>query len=183
MAQQNVAELTPRVRRALEGPVPLLVGALTDDQILALTADAIADVILFTSGQWDHELIVTSREAGTNYPDGWAVDPELSSAEESMIAAQAALTHFFHGFKEMKVSERIRNEGQEWEYTLSANLLRDWIAMLIAQRDRALDTLRATNPVLARYASILQVRDSLASAYLEPWVAGGGLGGGIELVP
>lgn len=182
MAQQDVAELTPRVRRALEGPVPLIVGALTDDQILALTADAIADVILFTSGQWDHSLIVTSRDGTTNYPDGWAVDPELSSAEESMIAAQAALTYFFHGFKDQKVSERIRNEGQEWEYTMSANLLRDWITMLKEQRDMALATLKATSPVLARYASILQVRDSLASAYLEPWV-GGGLGGGIELVP
>ncbi len=182
MAQQNVAELTPRVRRAVEGPVPLVTGALSADQILALTADAIADVILFTSGQWDHELIVTTVDPEEGFPTGWAVDPALSPAEESMIAAQAALTHFFHAFKDVKVTERIRNEGQEWEYGLSANLLRDWIAMLKEQRDMALTTLKATSPVLARYASFLQVRDSLASAYLEPWVSGG-LGGGVELVP
>ncbi len=181
MAQQDVAELVPRVRRALEGPVPLAT-ALTDDQILAWTADAIADVLLFTSGQWDHELVVTDRDPVGNFPTGWAVDPELSSAEESMVAAQAALTYVFHTFKDQKVSERIRNEGQEWEWAKSPNLLRDWMAMLRQQRDAALEGLLATNPVLARYASILQVRDSLASAYLEPWVAGG-LGGGIQLVP
>lgn len=182
MAQQDVAELIPRVRRAVEGPVPLVTGALTADQILALTADAIADVILLTGGQWGHELIVTTRDPMTNVPTAWAVDPELSSAEESMIAAQAALMHFFHAFKDQKVTERIRNEGQEWEYSMSANLLRDWVALLKAQRDAALESLKATHPVLARMVSILHVRDSLAAARLEPWV-GGGLGGGIELVP
>lgn len=184
MAQQDVAEITPRVRRAVEGPVPVAPGdALTDGQILALTADAIADVILFTNGQWGHQLIATHRDAISNAPDGWAVDPGLQLEEESMIAAQAALVYYFHIFKDMKVSERIKNEGQEWEYALSANVVRDQIAALRDQRDRALASLLAAHPVLARYASFLQVRDRVASAYLEPWVLGGGLGGGIELVP
>ncbi len=183
MAQQDVAELLPRVRRAVEGPVPLPPGAaLTDDQLLAITADAIADVILFTSGRWAHSLVVTQRAPVTNVPTGWAVDPGLSSEEESMIAAQAALTYYFHIFKDQKISERIRNEGQEWEYTMSATLLRDQMAMLMAQRDMALEALNRDSPILARYASFLQVRDKVAAAHLEPWVAGG-LGGGIELVP
>lgn len=182
MAQQDVAELTPRVRRAVEGPIPLVTGALDDDQILALTADAIADVILFAAGQWEHTLLVTTRDPDTNFPTGWAVDPGLTPEEESLIAAQAALTYYFHAFKEMKLSERIRNEGQEWEYTISANLLRDAWKALKDQRDMALAALTRSNPVFARYSSILHVRDSLAAAYLEPWVQGG-LGGGIELVP
>lgn len=184
MALQDVAAITPRVRRAVEGPIPVPSSeALTDSQILALTADAIADVILFTNGAWDHQLIVTHRDTTTSFPDQWAVDPELLPEEESMIAAQAAITYFFHVFKDKKVSERIRNEGQEWEYNLSANLLRDMMAALRAQRDEALASLKAASPVLARYESFLLVRDRVTAAVLEPWVHGGGLGGGIELVP
>lgn len=182
MSAQDVAEITPRVRRAVEGPTPVPSGALTDAQLLALTADAIADVILLTNGQWGHQLIVTSRNATTNAPEGWSVDPGLEPEEESMIAAQAAITYYFHVFKDKKVSERIKNEGQEWEYGLSANLLRDMMASLKEQRDAALGSLLAAHPVLARYASILEVRDRVAAAVLEPW-ARGGLGGGIELVP
>lgn len=182
MAGQEIAEFVPRVRRALEGPVPLTSGGLSDGQIVALTADAIADVILFTSGQWNHKLVATHRDEDTNVPDEWEVDPGLELEEESMVAAQAALTYYFHVFKDMKVSERTRNEGQEWEYALSANVVRDQIAALKEQRDRAIEALLANHPVLARYASFLEVRDRVASVYLEPWVRGG-LGGGIELVP
>ncbi len=182
MPEQDIAEYGPRVRRALEGPVPLVTGALTDGQILALTADAIADVILFTGGQWGHALIATERDEDTNVPIAWAVEPGLELQEESMIAAQAALTYYFHIFSTTKVSERIRNEGQEWEYQFSANLVRDQMAALRDQRDRALAALLGAHPVLARYASFLEVRDRVASAYLEPWVSGS-LGGGIELVP
>lgn len=182
MAQQDVADLIPRVRRAVEGPVPLPSGALTDAQVLAITADAIADVILLTGGAWEHTLSVTDRD-DANVPIAWAVDPGLSLEEESMIAAQAALTYYFHIFKETKVSERIRNEGQEWEYAMSATLLRDQMAALREQRDMALAAIIRKTPALARYASFLQVRDRAAAAYLEPWVEGGGLGGGIQLVP
>lgn len=183
MASQDVAAVTPRVRRAVEGPVPVPSSeALTDSQILALTADAIADVILFTNGMWGHKLEVSTRDTQTQFPTGWTVDPELSPAEESMIAAQAAINFYFHVFKDKKVSERIVNEGQEWEYNLSATMLRDLMNVLKEQRDSALQSLKATTPVLARYESILLVRDRVAAAVLEPWVPGG-LGGGIELVP
>lgn len=181
MAEQDVAEFIPRVRRALEGPVPTGV-ALDDQVVLAMAADAIADVILFTNGQWGHSLVVTDRDVTTNVPIAWAVDPELSLAEESMIAYQAALTFFFHYFRDLKTSERMKNEGQEWEYTLSANVVRDQIALLKDARDLALASLKAVNPVLARYSSILQVRDRVASAWLEPWVPLSD-GGGVELVP
>lgn len=182
MAQQDVSELVPRVRRAVEGSVPPATGGLTDAQLLAITADAIADVILFTAGTWKHQLLVTARDSSSNAPTGWAVDPGLSPEEESLIAAQAALTYYFHIFKEMKTSERIKNESQEWEYAKSATLLRDQMAALKDQRDMALVAIARKTPILARYASFLEVRDRVASAYLEPWVAGG-LGGGIELVP
>jgi hypothetical protein len=177
VAAQDVAELIPRVRRALEGPVELTgPDALTDDQVEALAADAIADIILLTIGAWPHTLEVSTR-SDTGVPEHYTVTPELSLPEESVIAAQAAITYFFHQVKNLKVSESITNEGQTWDYTLSANLLRDQVKLLQTQRDDALAALTRAHPALARYASILSVRDRVGSALQEPW-ANGGLGGG-----
>lgn len=178
MAAQNVGELAPRLRRAIEGPVTVTgPDALTDAQLTAMAADAIADVILNTAGAWEHQLLIAHRDDGTNAPDQWEVDPELKPEEESMIAAQAALTYFFHAFKDRKVSERIQNEGQSWEYAFNGAMLRDWLKLLQQQRDDALNSLKDANPVMARYASFLAIRDQLAAVQLEPWTMGG-LGGG-----
>jgi hypothetical protein len=180
MAAQNVGAVVPRLRRAIEGPVQVTgPNALTDDQLTAMAADAIADLILYTSGAWNHELQVAGRsgDPDTGPPDEWTIDPPLKPEEESMIAAQAALTYFFHAFKDRKVSERIKNEGQEWEYAFNGPMLRDWLRLLQTQRDEALAALKEEHPVLARYASFLEVRDQLAAVQLEPWTTGG-LGGG-----
>lgn len=178
MAAQDVADLIPRVRRALEGPVELTgPDRLTDAQVEALAADAVADIILLTVGAWPHTLEVTAPDPDTGHPLHYAVTPELTLPEESVIAAQAAITYFFHQVKNLKVSETITNEGQSWDYQLSANLLRDQVKLLQMQRDESLKALIRTHPALARYASILNVRDRVGAALLEPW-ANGGLGGG-----
>jgi hypothetical protein len=179
MAAQDVREFIPRVRRAIEGPVPTSADELSDASVEALAADAIADVILLTVGAWQHALVVSERDADSNVPTHWAVDPGLSLEEESVIAAQAAITYFFHLVRNQKISERIQNEGGEWEYAYSATLMRDQIKLLQDMRDRALAALQSSNPALARYASILAVRDRVGSALLEPWTHGG-LGGGQE---
>lgn len=178
MAAQDVRELISRVRRALEGPVEATgPDALTDDQVEALAADALSDIILLTAGAWPHTLDVSTRDADTGFPEHYTIDPALSLAEESVVAAQAAITFYFHQVKNVKTSEQTTNEGQSWSYSLSANLLRDQIRLLQEQRDAALAALTRANPVLARYASILAVRDQLGAALLEPWTTGG-LGGG-----
>lgn len=182
MAAQDVREIVPRVRRAIEGPVAPPT-PLADDALEAMAADALADIILLTVGTWGHTLDVSERsDADPPVPVHWTVTPGLSLQEESVVAAQAAITFFFHQVRDMKVSERIQNEGQEWEYSLSANLLRDQIKLLQEQRDAALNALKATHPALARYASILAVRDRVGAALLEPWTYGSGgyLGGGQE---
>lgn len=179
MAAQDVREFIPRVRRAIEGPVPLSVGALTDAQVEAMAADAIADIILLTVGAWNHKLTVTDR-TDEGVPEHWAVDPGLELEEESVIAAQAAIGYFFHEFKDTKISERIVQEGRQWEYQLSATVIRDQVKLLQEQRDAALSSLLRAHPALARYASILEVRDRLGSAVLEQWTRGG-LGGGQEM--
>ena len=183
MATQDVRALVPRVRRAIEGPVPLAASeALTESQVEALAADCVADIILLTSGDWGHKLEVSERDPQTDAPLHWGVTPELELEEESVVAAQAAVTYFFHVFRDRKVSERIRNEGVEWEWATSGALLRDHIKSLMDQRDAALAALKADHPALARFVSVLEVRDPLMSAVLEPWV-GGGLGGGQVLLP
>jgi hypothetical protein len=163
MAAQDVRELIPRVRRAMEGPVPPAV-PLSDEAVLAATADALSDIILLTVGEWGHVLAITHRDTASGAADEWSIDPALTPEEESVVAAQAAISYFFHAFKDIKVSEKIENEGASWEWAKSANLFRDQIKMLQDQRDRALAALQSSHPALARYASILEVRDRLGAA-------------------
>jgi hypothetical protein len=176
MAAQDVRELIPRVRRAIEGPVPLSSGALSDAQVEALAADCIADIILLTEGLWGHTLTV-----GPDEGDGethYLVDPELSLPEQSLVAAQAAVQYFIYTVKDGKTSERIKNESREWEWTKSASMLTEWFKELVKARDTALETVTATNPPMARYASILAVREPYVAALIEPWSPdGGGMGG------
>lgn len=178
MAAQDVRELVPRVRRAIEGPVPLTSGALSDEQVEALAADCIADIILLTEGLWGHTLTVGEVDPDTGYPLHWLVDPELSLPEQSLVAAQAAVQFFIYTVKDGKTSERIKNESREWEWQKSPTLLKDWFAELVKARDAALQTVIDTDTIMARYASILAAREPLIAALIEPWApAGGGMGG------
>ena len=63
----DIRVMVPRVRRALEGAGAPPV--LTDDAIKDLTADAIAEVILYTGGVFGHELVVTDRDDATERAD------------------------------------------------------------------------------------------------------------------
>lgn len=136
-----------------------------------MTADAIADVIFYTGGSWGHTLAASGAM-------DFVVDPELGLEEQTVVVAQAALTYFFHSFRDMKVQERISDEGHAWEYQLSANLVNEQLKLLIAQRDRALELIGARDGMLLdAYESFLMVRDSTVAAYIEPWVVGAGTGG------
>lgn len=169
MAAQDIAEIVPRVRRALEGPIPVN-PALTEGAVKAVTADAVADLILFTNGRWPHQLVVAHRDDDTNYPDEWSVDPGLTPSDESLVAYQAALTNVGVLMRDMKVSERIKDEAKEWEWQLSATAVRDWLKALIDARDRALESVFAGTPVVARVASILHARDPVGAALVERFV-------------
>jgi hypothetical protein len=177
MAAQDVAELIPRVRRAIEGAGSINPSGLEDGAIEAAAADAIGDLILATGGAWKHTL------EGTNGPPAteWAVDPGLTEAEAGLVAIQAALTYFLHVLRTQKMSQTIRTESREWSYSLSANTVRDILKALKEQRDLALAGLEETVPVFTRVSSFIQAHDSLTSALIEPWVSGGGDTGGIVL--
>lgn len=163
------------MRRAIEGAGAPEV--LTDDAVKDLVADAIADVILYTGGLFGNTLAVIDRDTN-GAPTEYETSDELSLAEGSIIAAQAALNFFFHEFVDKKVQERIGDEAQQWEYTLSANLMRDQLKLLIDTRNQALETVTASMGALESYTSFLAVRDAHTSQLIEPWVDGvAGAGG------
>jgi hypothetical protein len=161
VAETDTRVLIPRVRRSVEG-----LGApekFTDDDINFLIADSIADVILYTGGTFPKQLLVTDRDGTTNTPTEYATSDELTWAEESMIASQAALTAVYAQLSELKTSETIRDEGQEWSYTLSATLLRDRILQLQKARDDALEIIASYTSSVA-FIDLWHERDEMFGA-------------------
>lgn len=176
----DIRVMVPRVRRALEGPGstgPLADSAvLTDDQVTALIADAIADIILYTGSAFGHSLLATALDPFYQAPTAWETTEALTLTEQSVVVAQAALGYFFHQLKELKVSEEIADEASSWKYQLSSTLIRDQMKMLQDARDRALTAVGETQ-MTDSYHSFLAERDALASFFVEPWVDGVGIGG------
>jgi hypothetical protein len=178
MAEEDIRVLIPRVRRAVEG-----IGApevLTDDQIKDLIADSISNILLFTGGVFGKDLIVTERDATTNVPTEYATSEPLTLPEGSVVSYEAAITDAYSKVAELKTSETIRDEGQEWAYQLSANLIRDHLNYLIAQRNKALEEV---GQMPTAFYSFLHERDLLIANAVEPYVLGYSGSGGQELVP
>lgn len=169
----DVRVLVPRVRRAIEGAGAT--ATLSDDAVKDLVADALAEILLFTGSVFGHTLIVTGTTAGA--PDEYATSEPLELDEAAVVAAQAALDYFFHEFRGAKTSERISDEAQDWEYSTSAQLLRDQLALLIRRRDEALAALTREGHVLDAYVSLLEERDVTVARQIEPFTVSSGFGG------
>lgn len=172
----NIRVLIPQTRRAIDGPTAIASGAvsttLDDDQVKNLIADSIAEIIFFTGGLFDHALQVAARDDVYNAPTEWTVDPPLEAHEAVVITTQAALNYLFHELRDMKVQESIRDEGQEWSYTLSTNLIRDHLKWLQQLRDRALEEVQTPMPVF--FVSMLHERDLAVAQAVEPYFLGAG---------
>jgi hypothetical protein len=177
MAQTSISVMVPRVRRAVEGPVPLT-DAMSDTQMLHVVADAIADIILYTGSAFGHQLVVTADEGGI--PTAYATTGELTLPQQGVIAAQAALNIVYFRLMAAKTSERIADESQTWEYTVSSTALRDLLKALTEARDKALGTLENRASLVA-YESFIAVRDIQTAREIEPYVAALGGGGGQEI--
>lgn len=166
----DIRTMVPRVRRAIEG-----VGStptLSDGNVKDLVADALADVVLYSGGLFGAELLVTADENGI--PTEYATSEALTLPQQGVVAIQAALNFFFFRFVDAKTSERIADEAQSWEWTKSANLVRDQLKYLIEQRDKALEQVADEGAPLDAYESFLAVRDESIAAWIEPWAAGSG---------
>lgn len=176
----------PRARRACEGPfgAPNGLPSLTDGQLYAMVADACSEIILFTGSLFGHQLKVTARDVDAGYPTAWSTEVMLDEWEVALIITQTALDYYFHVFRDMKTSESIKNEGTEWSFTLSANVLRGYLDSLKEQRDMAMAGLQKHHPLMDRFASNIRVRDQATVAMLEWWardtVSGNGIPGGQE---
>jgi hypothetical protein len=167
----DLMELVPRARRAMEGPFGPPPGrpALADEQIYPMVADATADIILFSGSLFEHELVVTARDPTANFPTAWEVTPAMNEWDVSLITTEVALNYYFFLLRDLKTTETIQNEGTQWSYTVSANVMRDYLTALRAQRDTALAGMRSWHQPLDRYASIIRVRDQATVALLEWW--------------
>jgi len=163
--------LVPRARRYIEGPYgpPQNRPPLADDVIYPMVADACADIILFAGSLFGHELIVKARDQTGGFPTAWRTEEVLDESEATLITAQVALNYYFFLFRDLKTSETIQNEGTHWSYTLSANVIRDYLSELQDRRNLALQGLKAWHPVIDRYASNIRVRDQATVALLEWW--------------
>lgn len=150
-----------------------MAATLDDTQIYGLIADALSTAILNTGGSYafGYQLVVTGRDADYGAPNGWATDQPLAPEAETVIVSQAAIDYFFFQLRDMKISETTRDEGQEWQYTKSAQLLKDQLALLRDQRDRAIQVMQSLSvAMLDTYISLVGERDKLAAAWIEPWV-------------
>ena len=173
MAATDIRTMVPRVRRSVEG-----VGVdsvLTDTQVKDIVADALAAVILYTGSAFGKTLNVITYDQGI--PTEYETSDALTLAEQTVVATQGALDYFFTAFGTIKTSEKIADEAQSWDYTLSASLIRDRFKMLQAERDKALEALLAAGVPLDAYASFLQARDSVIATAIEPWTADSGVSG------
>lgn len=83
-------------------------------------------------------LEVVSRDAFYLAPNAWRTDTELSLAEQSVVAAQAAMNYFFQKLQDLTVDETIKNEGEEWTTRLSVQLIGKQFDLLKEARDNAL---------------------------------------------
>lgn len=163
--------LVPRTRRACEGPYGAPIGKmeLTEDQLYGMVADACSEIILFAGNLFGHELEVKKRDPLVGFPTAWKTETKLNEWEGAVIVSQAALDYFFHLFRDMKVSESIKNEGTEWSYALSANVIKNYLEALQNKREKALEGIRLHHPVYDIYASNIRVRDQATVGILEYW--------------
>lgn len=167
----DIEELVPAVKRAL-GTVGL--SGVLDPDVYALTADALADVMLYTGSVFGTKLLVTDRDPDTNAPTKYATERELTLTETAVIRAQAALNRLFVVLRDEKISESISDESQTYDWAKSAQLLRDQLKLLVDERNKAIDALMSQGAALDSYESFVHVQDRWVSRRIEPWVDGSG---------
>lgn len=180
--------LVPRARRKVEGPWgnPAGRAELTATQVYEMVADACGEIVMLSGSFFHHTLKVKARDPLGGFPTEWQTDTELTEWEAAVICAQVALNYYYFLLRDMKISETIQNEGTQWTYDLSANVLRTYLEEIKEERDAAIDGLRINIPVLDRWASNIRVRDQATVTALEWWdtnspgLSGTGLPGGQE---
>lgn len=177
--------LIPRLRRALDGPTAMssasVSSSLSDEQLNAIGADAIAEMIFYSGSLLGSVIEVTERDPVYMAPLAWRTEPALTEAKVACIVSQAALTYFYERLSSPlagKTAEGIKDEATEWTWEVSPQAIVERLRQLKADRDAALSQLESEGEATdASWTSMLAVRDKWTSALIEPWVEGPGLGG------
>jgi len=165
----DLAVLVPKARRKIEGPFGLPNGrTLLDSQIYAMVGDAIGEMIAIAGEWFKHTLKVKKRDPLVGFATEWQTDTPLTEEEAAIVIAQVALDFYFSLFRDMKVSETIQNEGTQWTWEVSANLLKSYLQSVIEERDKAIGGLK-DKIVFDRYSSNIRVRDQQTVALIEWW--------------
>lgn len=172
---RDLRVLIPACRRAIDGPTATSNASpsttLADNEVLGLLADACAEMILWTRDTFGLQLVVVERDTRYMAPVAWQTDQPRTTAHDAAILSQAALDHYLNMVKLIKTSESMKNEAQEWTYSISANVVAAWVQYLIGNRDKAIESLETTELPPDVYVSLVAERDRMAAAWLEPWVA------------
>lgn len=175
---RDVRVMIPRVRRALDGPEATgsasVSAKLSDDQITSVIADAIADVIFYSSGAFGRKLEVVERDPNYMAPIAWRTSEPLSEEEQSVIVAQASLNYFFNALSTLKTGETLKEADREWSWSVSASAVAERVKELRAQRDRAIELLTSQNVIAEAWINTLAVRDSYTDLLIEPYITTGG---------
>jgi hypothetical protein len=178
--------LIPRLRRALDGPTAMSSAAvsstLSDEQLNAIGADAIGEIIFYSDSLLGSVLEVAERDSVYQSPIAWRTEPALSEAQVACIVSQAALTYFYNrltdGTLSGKTAETIKDEATEWTWEVSPQAIVERLRQLRADRDLAIENLiEAGWAGDVSWVSMLSVRDKWTSILIEPWVEGPGFGG------
>jgi hypothetical protein len=177
--------LIPRLRRALDGPTAMSSAAvsstLSDEQLNAIGADAIGEMIFYSDSLLGSILEVSERDAVYQSPVAWRTEPALTEAQVACIVSQAALTYLYNRLSSPvagKTAEGIKDEATEWTWEVSPQAIVERLRQLKADRDRAIENLVEGGwEADVSWVSMLSVRDKWTSALIEPWVEGPGLGG------
>jgi len=171
---RDVRVLIPRTRRALDGPTATgsaaVSSTLNDEQLTAVIADAIANVIFYSNGGFGHQLEVLERDPHYMAPVAWQTSEELSEDEQSVIIAQAALDYFFNALTSLRTSETTKEADREWSWSISASAVAERVKELRAQRDRAIELLTTQNFVAESWVNTLAVRDAATDMLIEPYL-------------
>lgn len=178
---RDTRTLIPRLRRAVEGPTGDG-STLSDSQLNAIGADAIASMIFYSGTLLGCELEVAERDPTYMSPIAWLTEPALTDAKATAIISQAALDYFYMRLSSAttgKVHEAIADESTNWDWDISPQAVVERLRQLRADRDAALDALLKEGEALdSSYTSYIAVRDNWTARLIEPWVDESGISQG-----
>lgn len=177
--------LIPRLRRALDGPTATASASpsatLSDDQLAAIAADAVASIIFYSGSLLGATIEVAERDPVYLSPIAWFTEPALSEPQSTAVVSQAALDYFFARLSSTaggKTAEEISDEATKWSWEMSPQALVERLRQLRADRDKAIEVLVEQGwENDTSWESFLSVRDRWTSILIEPWVEGPGIGG------